>query len=137
MAKRGRKPFRVTKALRSKVELLVCTGMSHEAIAHAIGCTPPTLYKHFGDELAHGRARKRAEIIAMLQRSARAGNVSAQKKLEEMSRLADAQAAFDQPPAAKPEKLGKKEAAAAAARNVGAGGGEWGDDLRVPDRPLN
>jgi hypothetical protein len=129
--------FKVTAALRREVELLVCVGMSHDDVARAIGCTKPTLYKYFREELDAGHAKKRREIIRMLHKSAKAGNVSAQRKLEEMSRLAGAAAAFEQPTAPKPEKLGKKEAAAVAARNVGAEGGEWGDDLHVPDRPLN
>src|SRR5262249_52664194 len=136
MSKTGRPEFKVTAALRSEVSLMLACGMTHEAIARAIGCTPPTLYKHFADELAHGAAKKRREILQMLHKSAKAGNVSAQKKLEEVSRGAGAAAEFERA-TSKPEPAGKKAAAAEAAKKVGGEGSEWGDDLRVPDAPLN
>jgi hypothetical protein len=130
MADVGRPEFKATPALRRKVEELICCGMSKEDVARAIGCTKPTLVKHFMPELETGIARKRAEIIGMLFKSAKGGNVTAQKKLEEMSRIAGAEDALSRP-AERDLKLGKKELAAEAAKTAGVDS-EWGSDLTTP-----
>jgi hypothetical protein len=125
--------------MRTDVELMVAVGMPHVDIARAVGCTVDTLSKHCGEELAIGHAKKRREVLAMLHKAAKGGNVSAQKKLEEMTRVAGAAAEFEQATATAPktEPLGKKAAAAEAARAVGGAGTEWGDDLSAPGTPLN
>lgn len=137
---RGRPPFAPTTAQRRQVgELLACS-MSKKDIARVLGIHEETLEKHFGEELATGAAKRRAEVIGLLFKNARAGNVSAQKKLEEMSGQAVAAASFDQPeagrraapPAAKPK--GKKEAAAEAALTAGQGS-DWGEDLAFVHKP--
>lgn len=128
MARRGRPPHKPTAAWRRKVEELRSCGMSEDAVARAMGLDVDTLRKHYADELANGAARKRAQIIAMLYKSASKGNVSAQKKLEEMSRAAiGAQALMGEAPveASKPVKLGKKEQAAAIAREAAAPGNKF------------
>lgn len=127
MAVTGRPPFKATPALRRKVEELTMCGMSQEVVARAIGCSHPTLVKHFPDELTFGLAKKRAEVIAMLFKSAKGGNVTAQKKLEEMSRLAGAEAEFDGRSHPAPQ-VGKKVQAEEDAKSAGSGTG-WGDDL--------
>ena len=134
MSEAGRPPFKSTPGLRRKVEELVCCGMSQDEVARAIGCSAPTLVKHFGEALTTGVARKRAEIIGMLFKAAKKGNVTAQKKLEEMSRVVSASESFERP--ARPARVGKKEEAAAAAVTAGEGT-DWGDDLQIPDSPLN
>jgi hypothetical protein len=73
-------------------------------IAAVIGCSTVTLRTRFADELEFGAARRRAEIITLLYRVARRGNVSALRRLIEMMRAAEAA----QRPA-KPPRLGKKE----------------------------
>lgn len=133
MAAPGRPPFKATPTMRRKVEELVSCGMKQEDIARAVGCSHPTLRQHFGCELAGGLAKKRAEVIGLLYRQAKKGNVTAQKKLEEMTRLAGAEAAFNEP---RQPALGKKEQAADAAKTAGAGTG-WGDDLETPSARLN
>jgi hypothetical protein len=126
MAGRGRPQFRATPALRRKVEELVSCGMSKDECARAIGCSTPTLEKHFEDELANGVAKKRAEVIGMLYRAAKKGNVTAQKKLEEMSRIAGAAEAVDaRSKPVKGPRLGKKEEQQAAADAVVAGAGKF------------
>jgi hypothetical protein len=65
---------------------MIACGESHETIARAIGCSDETLRKHFAEQLATGAATKRREVIAMLFASAKAGNVSAQRKLADMTR---------------------------------------------------
>lgn len=93
-------------------------GESDNTIARALSIDPDTLRKHFGDELADGHAQRRKEVIGLMFDAARAGNVAAIKKLEEMGRAAGAAAAVKarEPKAA---KLGKKEEQQAAARRVG------------------
>lgn len=124
MAKVGRPPFKPTAAMRRQVEELRSCGMSEDSIARAIGISTPTLQKHFAEELLNGSAKKRAEVIRMLYRSAAKGNVSAQKKLEEMTRQAALAEAMmvPRPTEAKAPKLGKKQQEAAAAEAAAAPG---------------
>ncbi|HUC70398.1 MAG TPA: hypothetical protein VMS01_04320 [Stellaceae bacterium] len=106
----GRPPFKPTAKLRRAVEEMRACGEAQETIARAIGCSDETLRKHFANELATGHAVRRREVIGLLFQSARGGNVSAQRKLDDMTR----------PGAARPEgerapPLGKKEEAQEAA----------------------
>jgi hypothetical protein len=138
LRKRGRPAFKVTPALRDKVELLVSVGMSHDDIGRAIGCNHETLRKHFADEIEHGAARKRAETAAMLHRAAKKGSVTAQRALDALQARASAEAAFCGPDASveprarvkaeRPQKLGKKEEAAASATAM-LQDEEWGADI--------
>lgn len=130
MARRGRPEFKPTDEMRAKVEDCIGAGMSHEEIGMVIGCCDKTLEKHFPDELAYGRARKRCEALELLWQSARKGNVTAQKKLVEMTGTVAAAAAWEaaEGTAPPPLKIGKKEAQAIAAATAGLGS-EWGDDL--------
>lgn len=106
--KMGRPPFVPTIEHREKVEILIAGGQSEDDIARVIGISRMTLRAHFADELATGRAKKRAEILMAQYRTALAGNASAQEKFLKKGDLP----AF-QPQAEKPkvEKLGKKEQA--------------------------
>jgi predicted transcriptional regulator len=117
MPERGRPTFKPTAALRRKVEELVSCGMSQDDVARALGISTPTLTKHFEEELANGTAKKRAEVIGMLYSAAKKGNVTAQKKLEEMSRIAGAAEAVKGREKKEPE-LGKKEQEKIAADQV-------------------
>jgi len=130
MARRGRPEFKPTDEMRAKVEECIGCGMTHEDIARAIGCCDKTLEKHFADELQYGRARKRSEALELIWASARKGNVSAQKKLVDMTGTLAAHAAWDDAESRQPAplKLGKKEQQAIAAATAGIGS-EWGDDL--------
>ena len=125
MADAGRPEFKATPALRKKVEQLVACGMSQEDIARVVGCSKPTLAKHFPDELDTGAAKKRAEVIALLFKKAAQGNVAAIKKLLEMNAPPAA------PGAPAQGKVGKKEAADIAAATAGQDSA-WGDDLTTP-----
>lgn len=132
---RGKPPHEPKPAYRRKVEEMVAVGDSHETIARALGITRPTLDRHYKEELKNGAAKKRAEAVTGLFRQARKGNVTALKKLEEMTRVATALEGFEKPAeeskAPKPAKRGKKEAAEADAKTAGFGS-DWGDDLQVP-----
>lgn len=134
MAKRGRPPFKPTPKQRRAVEQMVSVGESKATIARALRIDDDTLDKHFADELANGLARRRMEVSDLLFKSARKGNVSAQKHLDQRIGIAAAEAAFggDKPAAPaeqpRPRKLGKKEEAQAAAETAGSGT-DWGNDL--------
>lgn len=118
----GRPPFAATKRQCKRVEEMISCGMSEPEISHVIGCSVPTLRKHFADHLMHGRARRRAEVIELLYKTARKGNVSAQKQLEDMTAVAASlrPSMADVAEVPKPVKLGKKEEADQAAANPDA-----------------
>jgi hypothetical protein len=115
--------------------------MTREQIALAIGCSPPTLDRHFAAELQTGFARRKAEAYELLWKQAQAGNASALRKLIDTIHIAELAAGAahpkgDAPPPAAAKKpvvrLGKKAAARLAAETAGHGS-EWGDDLDVPE----
>lgn len=95
------------------VERMASCGESEETIARAFDITVDALRKTFDDELKNGAARQRRAVIDMLYKNAEGGNISAQKRLEEMQREALI------PPGTLPvsrqggSKLGKKEQAIA------------------------
>lgn len=122
--------FEPTSEQREKVEIWLGGGLSEEAVSAVLGIDRMTLRKHFAGELQHGRAKKRAEVIAAMHRSAQGGNVSAQKAYLALNDAATAEAAIlgEDRPADRSQRLGKKEAARQAAENAGAGT-EWGEDL--------
>ncbi len=114
----GRPPFRPSIEQRQTVEEMKFCGDSDEVIARAIGIDADTLRKRFADELADGYAQRRKEVVAMLFREARGGNVSAMRRLEEIGRAANAgpesPAGADVPT----PKAGKKEQQHAAAQAI-------------------
>lgn len=77
----GRPEYRPDRKTRVVVERLVSGGMSHDDIALALEISDKTLQKYFRKELNTGAAKRRAEAINLIFTSARAGNVSAQRKL--------------------------------------------------------
>ncbi|MGX9145923.1 hypothetical protein [Mesorhizobium sp. 128a] len=113
-------------------------GESENVIAKSLKIDVDTLRKHCAEELDNGFSNRRREVIGMLYKSARGGNVTAQKRLEEMTRLAGAAAEFDArqketgaTPVTRPArsaKLGKKEIQQEEALNAGLNS-EWGEDL--------
>jgi hypothetical protein len=116
----GRRPYRPTDENREKVRVLKAGGMSHEAIATAIGVTLPTLAKHFQLELDCGTAKVRADLLMAQYRSAMGGNVSAQTKMLEAvgASAADEKMKEIEEQHVKAVKLGKKEEQQIAAENV-------------------
>jgi len=85
----GRKRYQPLTRDRERVSALIASGMPIADIARALDITEPTLRRHFREELATGSARKRAEVIDALFRSAIKGNVAAQKVAIEMMDRAD------------------------------------------------
>ncbi|TIU02322.1 MAG: hypothetical protein E5W43_00835 [Mesorhizobium sp.] len=136
--RRGRPAWNPTARIRRTVEEMRSCGESEDLIARSLGVDVDTLRKHCASELEHGFSNRRREVIGLLYKSARSGNVTAQKRLEEMTRLAGAAEEFDAKqraegtaaPVAQPRaaKRGKKEVQREDAFNAGVNS-EWGDDL--------
>ena len=136
---RGRPPFEVTEKDRNKVKLLLAIGWQAQRIANALDVSLATLKRYFRaelqvrDQMADRMEARRWELVV---EQANAGNVGAMKEwrsMMEAERRAMAQRQLTRmqeggPAEARPEKLGKKEAARKAANNLG-GDDEWGDDL--------
>lgn len=132
----GRPLFKVTPRLKTQVERRIAAGWKQSDIAAEIGISIPTLALHFEAELSHGHAKRRGEALDLLWKSARAGNVSAQKALVALQMTGDPAAPVEAKPS--PErsiKLGKKEIAKQQAESAGEGT-EWGSDLD-PSSGLN
>jgi hypothetical protein len=77
----GRKPMRPTKHQRHAVEVAVSIGLTVDQIAVAIEMSRRSIYCHFSDELATGRAKRLLANAVRLDAMAEAGNVSAAKFL--------------------------------------------------------
>lgn len=124
--------------MKRTVEEMVSCGESENTVARGLGIDVDTMRKHFPNELLNGGSKRRKELIELLFSSARKGNVSAQKKLVEMTAVAAAAAEFERPEAAaapvKAPKRGKKELADEAASTAGIGT-DWKSDLETPPLP--
>lgn len=119
--------------------------MSKVSIARVMGIDPDTLVQYYEAELTLGAERKFAEAQKLLWKSARKGNVSAQKQLVALGEksIADqilrkdapkeevAQAEEHSPNGTPSGYRGKKEMAREAAMTAGQGT-DWGNDLLPP-----
>lgn len=128
----GRPPFKPSIEQRQTVEQMKYCGESDATIARALGIHPQTLREHLADELANGHAARREEVIGLLFKAARDGNVPATRRLEEIGRMVGAKEEFSEGEKTRPApKIGKKEVVRQDALVAGAGS-EWGDDLKPP-----
>jgi hypothetical protein len=110
----GRRPYKPSDEEREKVRVLKAGGMSHDAIAVAIGVSGPTLAKHFSVDLECGAAKVTAEILMARYSAAKEGNVSAQNRLLDLAGAARAQDRR----VPSPKKMGKKEERQVAAQKA-------------------
>jgi hypothetical protein len=123
--RRGRPQHIATLQNRNKVSMLLAFGWNNERIARALSITPPTLRKNYFRELKFReemRDRMDARLAEKLWDQVEAGNVGAMREfrkfIEQNDLMIYGQTA--RPGGNKPEKeakLGKKEAALAAAQN--------------------
>lgn len=129
MTKAGRPPFKPTPKRRQRVEELISCGMTLGNLSKRIGISEKTLHLHFADELAHGRALRRSEVIELLDAAARKDDAAALCKLADMTedRRADREAPAKPP--LRPRR-GKREKVAEAATTTGIGT-DWGTDLQI------
>jgi AcrR family transcriptional regulator len=77
----GPKPLVPTKRQRHAVEVAVATGMTVDQIAAAIEMSRKSVYVHFTDELAAGRAKRLLANALRLDQAANEGSVPAMKYL--------------------------------------------------------
>lgn len=115
MAKNGNPNFHPTAAQRDQVAWMAADGMPIEQIAAVLGLCRQTVSRHFVDEITNGKARKRVEVMTMLRKAAKKGNVTAQKYLAMR---------IDGHPVPGLPHLGKKEQAALEAQTAHEGT-EW------------
>ena len=98
--------------------------MSELQVAVVFGISERSARRHFRAVFTDGLAKRRGEVINMLFKAARSGNVSAMKALEGITGKADVAAVWAGP---RPEqvcttpKLGKKEQAQMDAEGVVSG----------------
>lgn len=128
----ARPEFQVTDELRELVAIAAGAGTPQDEIAAGIGCSTPTLRKHFEQELEEGACRRRLDMLREMYRSGMKGNVTAQRAY-----LATPAPRTIAPPADGEEKpaavgpKGKKEQAQDAARTA-AEGTSWDSILPKP-----
>ncbi len=124
---RGRPEHIATKKNRNRVSMLVAMGWSNKRIAAALFVTLPTLRKHYFSELKFrdvARDRLNATMATKLWDLFLSGNVAAGKEFRDFVEKNDLMlyGQTAQPAKAeKPAKLGKKEAAVAAAHQPDRG----------------
>lgn len=75
----GRPELKITAAMRKRVAIGAAAGMSHEALAAALGMSRNSLEKHFEAELSVGAAERRLEVVLALHAAAKKGSVAAAK----------------------------------------------------------
>jgi hypothetical protein len=112
-------PYIPTKRSRRRVCMLVASGMGERGIANALKISRETMRKYYAEELMDGRDTFKAELMDMLDKAARQGNVSAMKHLDCRTSPLEA---------LRRPGLGKKAEQAAAAE-IAETQSDWGDDL--------
>jgi len=73
----ARPPFEPTPEQRRMVKSLSALGIRQEEIALIMEITPPTLRRHFRDELDRGGVEANSQVAQALFKLALAGNVTA------------------------------------------------------------
>jgi predicted transcriptional regulator len=121
---RGRPSHKRSRETVNRVILGLARGWTIAEVAQSIGITIPTLRQHYSSELRRRRAMRlmiESVQLSRLNDQAEKGNVTAEKQLTKMlERGRLEQIAVNVADRSKPkiEKLGKKEAAKAAAKGV-------------------
>lgn len=137
---KGRPRFVPSIRDRNKVRLLLAVGWANPRIAAALEVSLPTFRRAFKKELAERdvmKDRLDARRLELAMEQANAGNITALRELGRLLErmdilLADDRIRADQQDEARPERLGKKEAALQAAREAAEEGEDavWGADLK-------
>lgn len=133
--KNGRPPHEPNEKTRAQVKTLAAMGIEPSDIVKVIGLSLPTLRKHYRQELATGKIEANAKVAGQLYKMATdptKPNVTAMifwLKAQAGWREADQRPYFVEE--VKPPKLGKKEAANAAATTAQVGT-TW-EALLAPD----
>ena len=140
----GRKLWVPMRHQRQDALLLIALNVKHSVIAARLEVTPTTFRRAFRAEIDTAYETQRAEVLIQIAKTARGGNISAQRVLLDTLEKAELDRIDDQiknsgQHAAQPSKpnLGKKEQAALEAEQV-MQDPEW-NDLLTPSsdsRPL-
>ncbi len=77
----GRPPKRPTAEQRDQVELAVSVGLSVDMVSAALATPRRTLYRHFANEIACGRAKRLLANAIRIDKAACEGSVAAMKYL--------------------------------------------------------
>lgn len=101
---------------RVRVEILAAARWPQWRIAQAIGVSEPTLRECYAQELEVGGARREADLLVATYQAAAGGNISAVKAFLGPVRP------LEDPPEPRPDPVGKKAAAEAAAAQIGSAG---------------
>lgn len=128
----GRRKRQFTSEERVQVKVLVAAGMTQAQIAEVLKCSIPTMVANFKKELELGSAEIQAEMIMARYNSAKAGNVSAQNKMIEMTGAAPP---LPQKPEKEPQK-GKKELREEEAQTAHQDS-DWGSVLHKGSTQIN
>jgi len=92
----GRKSWKPDRFDREKVSVLIAAGMTVEQIAKVLGKAPPTIRRHFREEIETGALKKEAELIEFQYRAAKKGSVAAQNAMfDRLKRARAKEAAAD------------------------------------------
>lgn len=128
MTRRGRPPYQPSDKDRRVVEMMAGWAMLEERIAKVLGIDPKTLRKHFAQELEVGHARLEAQLAQNLLRIAQGHDRHA--LIATIFALKSRFGWVEQPPPAREEAPGKKEAMMDAARRAMTGSSKF-----APQRP--
>jgi hypothetical protein len=128
----GRPAYQPTDKDRRIAEMMAGWAIPESRIANVLGIDPKTLRKHYRTELDVGHSKLEAQLAQNLLRIATGHD--RQALIATIFALKTRFGWVETQPPPRDPPLGKKEAAALAARTAGEGSG-WGDDLRTPPMP--
>jgi hypothetical protein len=129
-AKPGRPEFKPTAAQRAQVKAMAAYGVPQFDIASVIGCTPPTLRKHFWREIETAAVEANAKVAQTLFRVATEG--TGKESVTACIFWLKCRAGWRDVSTEPGKKEGQREAATSAGF-----GTDWGDDLSPPQSSLN
>ena len=130
MTRRGRPPYQPSDKDRRVVEMMAGWAMPEERIAKVLGIDPKTLRKHFAQELEVGHARLEAQLAQNLLRIAQGHNRPA--LIATIFALKSRFGWVEQPPPAREDAPGKKEAMMEAARRAMIGPSKFAPQIPPP-----
>jgi hypothetical protein len=120
--------------LKRRVSIAAGGGMSHEAIALALGISRVTLVKYFDHELTVGACQRRLQVLEAVHKAACKGNVAAAKAYGTLT-VGAVSPDDDGGEGASPTGEGKKDRAQREARTAQKGT-EWESLLKPPPTGL-
>ncbi len=128
----GRKRWKPMRHQLDEAQLLIAANITPDVIARRLGITPATFRRAFAADLETASEMQRAELLMAMHRTAKGGNVTAQRHLIEIIERAELVRIGDKITGREAEKpaprLGKKEQAQVDAGEI-MNNPEWRDLL--------